>query len=164
MAMPSVAADLMWHDVILNTQDYQMFCKSAYGRVLHHRPAASMSAQEVSDLNGTAMATTFAMACLDQKIAPALPARLPVLFLIDAELGIPDGQLWLLDCGAKQCEVPSGHRCVRHELLPLLPAKLPWRKMREASGAAITGYGGGVVSGGGGCVSHGGGHGCGGHH
>ena len=43
MGMPSRAVDLLWHDFILDTEAYAIFCRHAYGRLLHHQPDDSMS-------------------------------------------------------------------------------------------------------------------------
>jgi hypothetical protein len=79
MGMPSRSVGLVCHDFILHTEEYKRFCQRAYGKLLHHEPSSSMSSDQVHDLNGPAMAATFALACLDQRINPALPSRLPVL-------------------------------------------------------------------------------------
>ena len=45
VAMPSKVIDELWHALILDTARYQFFCRHAFGRVLHHTPAAAMRAQ-----------------------------------------------------------------------------------------------------------------------
>lgn len=35
---PSVSIDEVWHNFILFTEDYVQFCKSHFGRIIHHRP------------------------------------------------------------------------------------------------------------------------------
>ena len=43
VAMPSVAADSLWHEFILYTREYQSFCRRAFGGFLHHTPAVILS-------------------------------------------------------------------------------------------------------------------------
>ena len=43
MAMPSVAADALWHEFILYTREYKDFCRRAFGGFLHHSPAVVLS-------------------------------------------------------------------------------------------------------------------------
>ena len=40
VAMPSQVADDLWHGVILYTKHYDRVCRKAFGRFLHHTPAA----------------------------------------------------------------------------------------------------------------------------
>ena len=41
--MPSQIVDDAWHEFILFTREYEVFCEKAYGYFLHHTPAESMS-------------------------------------------------------------------------------------------------------------------------
>ena len=41
VAMPSQVVDDAWHEFILFTRHYQKFCRLAFGRFLHHTPAAN---------------------------------------------------------------------------------------------------------------------------
>jgi hypothetical protein len=36
-------ADDLWHEFILYTKNYEQFCRKAFGRFLHHTPAAVLS-------------------------------------------------------------------------------------------------------------------------
>jgi hypothetical protein len=40
VAMPSQVVDLAWHEFILHTHAYQLWCDAAFGKLLHHTPAA----------------------------------------------------------------------------------------------------------------------------
>jgi hypothetical protein len=124
LAMPSLAVDQLWHEFILHTVAYDEFCARAYGRKLHHHPEAAMSDGPVEEANGRAMAYTFALACTDENIRPHEPDRLPLLFSVDAILRVRDGRRWKLNCGATSCEVAVG-RCAWHDLVPLIPRRLP---------------------------------------
>jgi hypothetical protein len=124
LGMPSRAVDLLWHEFILHTVFYKEFCSQAYGHDLHHSPERSMNDQQAQVLNGEGMARTFGMACADDHIAdPQL--GLPTLFTVDAALGLTDGQLWTFDCGTTSCIAAAPWRCVRHQVLPFAPRRLP---------------------------------------
>jgi hypothetical protein len=124
LGMPSRAVDLLWHEFILHTVFYKEFCSQAYGHDLHHAPERSMNFEQVQVLNGEGMARTFGMACADEGIVdPRL--GLPTLFTVDAALGLTDGQRWTFDCGSTICSAASPWRCVRHQVLPFAPRRLP---------------------------------------
>ena len=38
MLSPSIAVDSAWHAFILNTRDYEAYCRERFGRFLHHDP------------------------------------------------------------------------------------------------------------------------------
>jgi hypothetical protein len=38
--MPSRIADELWHHFMLDSANYEKFCKQAYGQMLHHKPGA----------------------------------------------------------------------------------------------------------------------------
>ncbi|HEX3840672.1 MAG TPA: hypothetical protein VHU85_07765 [Acidimicrobiales bacterium] len=124
LGMPSRAVDLLWHEFILHTVFYKEFCLGAYGHDLHHSPERSMNGQEAQVLNGEGMARTFGMACADDHIVdPTL--GLPTLFTVDAALGLTDGQWWTFDCGTTNCSAAPPGRCLRHQVLPFAPRRLP---------------------------------------
>jgi hypothetical protein len=91
LGMPSRAVDVAWHEFILVTRDYHAFCEEAFGRYLHHSPAAVMT-----EPIGGALARTAAVA--ERYPLPTSPivlaAGIPFLFAIDSELGIEDGNRW----------------------------------------------------------------------
>lgn len=39
LPMPSEMVDEVWHQFILFTRDYDNFCRSVFGRFIHHQPA-----------------------------------------------------------------------------------------------------------------------------
>lgn len=98
VAMPSQVADDLWHEFILYTRHYDAFCRRAFGRFLHHTPAAVMDRRQRASNAG--LRRVWWQACLDEKIDPRKPARLPLLFALDAKLGIADGFVYSLDCHA----------------------------------------------------------------
>ena len=96
VAMPSRAVDVMWHEFILHTRAYQDWCDLTLGRFLHHTPAETLGAK-ASGNDGLRRAWTWA--CRDEAIDPRRPSRLPLLFALDAKLGIPNGFSYVPDCG-----------------------------------------------------------------
>lgn len=95
VSMPSQAVDVAWHELILFTRQYEQFCQNAFGRFLHHTPAEAMESTTVAQ-EGIKRAWRFA--CEREKISPDRPSRLPLLFALDAELGIADGFKYSLNC------------------------------------------------------------------
>jgi len=95
VAMPSQVVDDAWHEFILFTRQYQKFCTQGLGRFLHHTPAEAMpSPQTASD----GIKHAWRLACADEGIKPKRPERLPLIFSLDARLGIAGGFIYALDC------------------------------------------------------------------
>jgi len=42
VSMPSQVVDDLWHEFILYTRDYKLFCDKAFGNFLHHTPAVRL--------------------------------------------------------------------------------------------------------------------------
>ena len=95
VAMPSQAVDVAWHEFILFTRQYEMFCKKTFGRFLHHTPAEAMRSPDKAQ-KGIKRAWKFS--CIREKLTPKKAARLPLLFALDTKLKIPDGFKYSLDC------------------------------------------------------------------
>jgi hypothetical protein len=95
VAMPSQAVDDAWHEFILFTRNYDTFCQRAVGRFLHHVPAEAMHSPTLAQ---DGIKRAWRLACLREGIDPKTPARLPLLFAIDRELGIANGFHYLPDC------------------------------------------------------------------
>ncbi len=102
VAMPSKAVDTLWHAFILHTRVYETFCQQAFGRLLHHTPAEALPGagqrQSRSTVLGDGLARAWHWACRDEGIDPKKPSRLPLLFALDASLGIAAGYVYALDC------------------------------------------------------------------
>jgi hypothetical protein len=95
VSMPSQVVDDLWHEFILYTKNYDAFCRKAFGRFFHHTPAVVLG----SDRQGNAgLRRCWWHACRDENINPRAPTRLPLLFALDAKLGIPGGFRYLADC------------------------------------------------------------------
>lgn len=95
VSMPSQVADDLWHEFILYTRQYNQFCRRAFGRFLHHAPAAVLGKGRQSD---EGLKRVWFFACREDHISPNKPGRLPLLFALDAKLNIPDGFQYKLDC------------------------------------------------------------------
>jgi hypothetical protein len=95
VAMPSQVVDELWHAFILHTRSYEAFTRQAFGTFLHHTPAVALSSQSRSNIG---LRRCWAQACLEENINPRAPARLPLLFGLDAQLGIANGFHYLPDC------------------------------------------------------------------
>lgn len=95
ISMPSQVVDDLWHEFILFTSDYQLFCQKAFGRFLHHTPAVSIGSNKSSN---AALRLCWRFACKEENINPNNPTRLPLLFAIDIKLQIPGGFRYSADC------------------------------------------------------------------
>jgi hypothetical protein len=97
VAMPSQAVDVLWHEFILYTKAYDDFCRRAFGRFLHHTPAAVLKPGQNKTNEG--LRRVWWHASKEERIDPRSPAGLPLLFALDAELKIPNGYRYVPDCG-----------------------------------------------------------------
>jgi hypothetical protein len=86
VAMPSRLVDAFWHAFILDTRAYGAFCTIAFGRFFHHVPAALAGLASGQD---EAMQRTWRLCCMQEGIRPEAPGGVPLLFRIDAQIGIP---------------------------------------------------------------------------
>lgn len=97
VAMPSQVVDDLWHEFILYTRSYETFCGKAFGGFLHHTPAVVLSPDK---RNNEGLRRVWWQCCKEENIDPRKPLRLPLLFAIDAKLGIADGFVYKPDCKA----------------------------------------------------------------
>lgn len=93
--MPSRAVDAMWHEFILHTRAYRDWCELTLGWFLHHTPAEVLGAQAGGN---DGLRRAWYWACRDEAIQPRRPTRLPLLFALDAKLGIANGFHYVPDC------------------------------------------------------------------
>lgn len=49
LAMPSQSVDALWHEMILNTLEYQKFCENCLGKFLHHTSRAALDRGELKN-------------------------------------------------------------------------------------------------------------------
>lgn len=99
VAMPSQGVDDLWHEFILYTKNYDLFCRKAFGRFLHHTPAIVLSADKKDN---TGLRRVWWYACREENIDPTKPTRLPLLFAIDSKLAIAGGFVYAANCAALQ--------------------------------------------------------------
>jgi hypothetical protein len=97
VSMPSQVADDLWHEFILYTRHYDLFCRHAFGRFLHHTPAVVLGARREDN---TGLRRCWWFACREENIDPRRPSRLPLLFALDTKLAIADGFHYTPDCSA----------------------------------------------------------------
>jgi hypothetical protein len=95
VSMPSQVADDLWHEFILFTRHYEAFCRGAFGKFLHHAPAVTVASSERA---AAGLRRTWWQTCREERINPRSPTRMPLLFALDAKLGVADGFVYALDC------------------------------------------------------------------
>jgi hypothetical protein len=105
VSMPSQVADDLWHEFILYTKNYEQFCRKAFGRFLHHTPAAVLSKGQQGNAG---IRRTWFYACHEENINPKKPSRLPLLFALDGKLDIPNGFTYVPDCSGFQRKDGNG--------------------------------------------------------
>jgi len=109
VSMPSQLADDLWHEFILYTRNYQIFCQKAFGRFLHHTPAVALSPKNRASNAGLRRA--WWLACQEEGINPRKPERLPVLFALDGDFQIEDGFFYAPDCKSLRAGGSGGFNC-----------------------------------------------------
>ncbi len=95
VSMPSQVADDLWHEFILYTRHYDVYCRQAFGRFLHHSPAVVLAGDRQRNQG---LRRCWWFACKDEHINPRAPTRLPLLFALDTKLSIPGGFHYVPDC------------------------------------------------------------------
>jgi hypothetical protein len=96
VGMPSKVVDAAWHEFILHTQAYALWCESAFGKLLHHTPAEVMKGNNAKRNDG--LRRTWYWACKEESIDPRNPTRLPLLFALDKKFGIEGGFRYEANC------------------------------------------------------------------
>ncbi len=97
VAMPSKVVDAAWHEFILHTKGYELWCASAFGRLLHHTPAEVLGR---SAKRNDGLRRSWFWACKEESIDPRQPSRLPLLFALDKKFAIAGGFSYVPDCSA----------------------------------------------------------------
>jgi hypothetical protein len=163
VSMPSQVADDLWHEYILYTRNYAEFCRRAFGGFLHHTPAAAMAGAMGGATTGArasneGLRRCWWWCCKSENINPRQPTRLPLLFALDAKLGIEGGFRYLPDCNAARAAAAAagGAAVVIHCGADFGDASIDGGTagFAEVSGSTDGGDGGGGDGGcGGGCGS-----------
>lgn len=150
VSMPSQVVDDLWHEFILYTKNYESFCRKAFGRFLHHTPAVVLGSDRVSNAG---LRRCWWHVCREEHIDPRHPSRLPLLFAIDAKLGIADGFRYVPDCGSVRRESADGGSGAVHCGSDFSSASIDGSTdgFGDSAGAGDGGGGGGDGCGGGGC-------------
>ena len=105
VSMPSEVVDDLWHEFILYTKHYQVFCRHAFGRFLHHTPAVVLGSDRKRN---EGLRRCWWHVCREENINPRAPTRLPLLFALDAKLSIPGGFRYVPDCNGVRRASDSG--------------------------------------------------------
>lgn len=108
VAMPSKVVDTAWHEYILHTRGYAQWCEAAFGRMLHHTPAEVLG-RDARRNDG--LRRTWYWACKEESIDPRNPARLPLLFALDAKFAVAGGFSYVPDCRDIQRQGQSDAHC-----------------------------------------------------
>ena len=95
VAMPSKAVDALWHEFILHTQAYKLWCQNALGFFLHHTPADALGHKA---RHNDGLRRCWYWVCKEESIDPKAPSRLPLLFALDAKFAIAGGFSYVPDC------------------------------------------------------------------
>jgi len=107
-AVPSYAVAGLWAAMAADDETWAAFCVDVLGAAPVHR--APPEAGEESSSAG--LAVTLAAARRDE---PDAPGGLPLLFRIDAAVGVLNARRYLADCGGgTQCHPSPGVRCLVH--------------------------------------------------
>jgi hypothetical protein len=111
IAMPSKVVDDAWHEFILFTRSYKQFCHKALGRFLHHTPTEAMHSPTLAQ---EGIRRAWRLACAREQISPGQPGRLPLIFAIDAQLNIPGGFSYVLNCEDQRAPGYGDGYCATH--------------------------------------------------
>ncbi|MEO8248804.1 MAG: hypothetical protein ABI589_05490 [Burkholderiales bacterium] len=108
VAMPSKIVDNAWHEFILHTRAYDIWCHTAFGQLLHHSPAEVLG-KDARRNDG--LRRSWYWACKKESIDPKKPARLLLLFALDKKFDVPGGFSYLPDCNAADRHAGSDAHC-----------------------------------------------------
>ncbi|WP_328416461.1 hypothetical protein OG470_26465 [Micromonospora sp. NBC_00389] len=154
LSMPSVVVNDLWQELTLHARDYAAFCDAAFGGFLHHQPRSEISADPVNTNRTPLLLATLSHGRRDEGCGPT---DLPLLFRVDQELCLRDGNRYLADCGGRgECFPGSNLVCLQHlagqgkRLRPRgIRGDLPFNDGRHGYAGGAGGGGGGELSGGG---------------
>ncbi len=110
VAMPSRAAHDAWLEFILHTRRYRRFCARGFGRFLHHAPPETLRSPGIAQDD---LKRAWRLSCRREGINPQAPRTLPLLFALDAMLGIDDGFRYQAGC-LPAGPVDTGGACPLH--------------------------------------------------
>jgi len=90
---PSKIVDFAWQQFRENNEEYDLYCRRAFGRVLPDEPFHKIVSQD--DISEE-LTRTWANTCEITNINRSKPRDLPILFSIDHALNIPNGNHFYL--------------------------------------------------------------------
>ena len=108
VAMPSRIVDSAWHEFILHTRGHEVWCRTAFGHLLHHSPAEVLG-KDARRNDG--LRRCWYWACKEESIDARKPARLPLLFALDRKFAVPGGFCYVPDCNAVDRHAGSDLHC-----------------------------------------------------
>ncbi|MBB5481729.1 hypothetical protein [Micromonospora parathelypteridis] len=112
LAMPSVVVDDLWQALTLHAEDYATFCDAAFGRLLNRQPRSAPNGDTTNADRSALLLATLSHGRQDEGCAAT---DLPLLFRVDQELRVHDGNRYLADCGGRgECFPVSGRVCLQH--------------------------------------------------
>ena len=88
VAMPSRVAESMWKEFAAQAEAYRDWCALALGDELIYQPAGVLGPKA---RHNDGLRRAWLWACRDEGVAPGAPARLPLLFALDAKLEVANG-------------------------------------------------------------------------
>ncbi|MEU1242854.1 hypothetical protein ABZ388_21090 [Micromonospora parva] len=152
LSMPSVVVDDLWQQLTLHAQDYATFCDTAFGRPPQHRPGSATSDDTTDDSRRSLLLSTLKHGRRDEGGGSD---SLPLLFRVDQELDIHNGNRYLADCGGRgECFPVSDRVCLQHlagpgkrPKPPGIRGDLPFNDGRHGYAGGAGGSGGGEFSG-----------------
>jgi hypothetical protein len=74
VAMPSKVVDAAWHEFILHTRAYEVWCNAAFGKLMHHTPAEVLGRDPKRN---DGLRRTWYWACKEESINPRNPSACP---------------------------------------------------------------------------------------
>ena len=90
LGMPSRVVDEAWHEFILMTRDYTLFCQQGFGEYLHHAPGERMT----GPMNNALANTLHQVRGAASPAGWAMLGGVPLLFALDKNLAIADGYIY----------------------------------------------------------------------
>ncbi|MBU2670594.1 hypothetical protein KOI35_44550 [Actinoplanes bogorensis] len=112
LTMPSRITAALWLELARRQTDYATFCAEAFGHIFVPPPDTPGSTAGPAGRRYPALGETFRRAREDENCDPA---QLPLLFRIDQELAVPQGNRYLADCGGRGiCHDLPGALCLMH--------------------------------------------------
>lgn len=88
--MPSETVDEIWHEFILHTKDYALFCDKHLGKFLHHTPNQDIERKKISEQEVSEILHLWTITCLQEEMDPFSEKSKPSLFYSDVELGVKE--------------------------------------------------------------------------